>query len=164
MFSPRYSTILAFLSTLYSVQLSHRCVVAEIDKCTKYSAGSCKDCVEQSGCAYCEKNKVCIEFDLVKSTLNKACKDQEWKYEQCIVTGKILLIALPVTGFVVLVALICFVYCCCCRRKRNSSKDEKEDAKLRKQRKVLKERHKEREKERREKRDEIRKKYGLTTA
>ena len=28
MFSPRYSTILTLLSTLYSVQLSHRCVVA----------------------------------------------------------------------------------------------------------------------------------------
>ncbi|XP_073236727.1 pituitary tumor-transforming gene 1 protein-interacting protein-like [Porites lutea] len=162
MFFPRYSTILAFLTILYSVQLWHRCVVA--DKCTNYSGESCKNCVDQPGCAYCEKNKACMDFDLVKDTLNKACEGQEWKFKQCLVSGKILLIALPVTGFVVLVALICFVYCCCCRRKRNSSKDEKEDAKLRKQRKELRERHKEREKERREKRDEIRKKYGLTTA
>ena len=34
------------------------------------------------------------------------------------VSGKILLIALPVTGFVVLLALGCTIYCCCCRKKK----------------------------------------------
>lgn len=34
------------------------------------------------------------------------------------VSGKVLMIALPVTGVVVLIALGCCIYCCCCRRKK----------------------------------------------
>lgn len=35
-----------------------------------------------------------------------------------LVTGKILLIALPVAGFVLLVTIGCCIYCCCCRKTR----------------------------------------------
>ena len=35
-------------------------------------------------CAYCETNKTCAKFDLVKDTLNKACEGQEWKFKQCV--------------------------------------------------------------------------------
>lgn len=151
---------LTFMTTLYFVHLWHQCVTADIN-CSQYSGKSCKDCVDVSGCSYCEPTKQCEEGSIVKKALQKACEGQDWKVGQCIVSGKVLLIALPVTGFVVLVALICLVYCCCCRRKRDRSKEEKEDAKLRKKRKEISERHKEREKERSEKRDEIRKKYGI---
>ena len=35
-------------------------------------------------CAYCEKTKECLTFDLVKGTLHKACEGQDWKYKQCL--------------------------------------------------------------------------------
>jgi len=112
------------------------------------------------GCAYCEKTKECLTFDLVKDTWHKACEGQEWKYKQCLVSGKILLIALPVAGFVVLVALGCTIYCCCCRRKKARG-PSKEEAKWRRQREEIEIKHKERREERQKKHDEIRKKYGL---
>lgn len=151
--------MLTFLATFYFIQSWSRFVTAA--KCSQYSGMSCKDCIENSGCSYCEPTKKCEEGSIVEKTLQKSCEGQDWKVEQCMVSGRVLLIALPVTGFVVLVALGCFIYCCCCRRKRGSSNSDKEEAKIRRERKAISERHKEREAERREKRDEIRKKYGI---
>lgn len=130
------------------------------DKCHKFSNQTCKDCVEQDGCAFCEKNQECWEFEAVNSVVHKACEGQDWKYKQCVVSGKILLIALPVAGFVVLVALGCCIYCCCCRKKKARGPG-KEEAKWRRQREDIEIKHKERREERKKKHDEIRKKYGL---
>lgn len=129
--------------------------------CSRYSGMSCKECVEQSGCFYCKPTKLCEAGDLVKSTLQKSCEGQEWMTEQCLVTGKILLIALPVAGFVLLVTIGCCIYCCCCRKTRARGGTDKDEVKSHRKRKKIADKHKEREKERQEKRDEIRKKYGI---
>ena len=42
-----------------------------------------------------------------------------------LVSGKVLIIAIPVAGFVVLVALGCCIYCCCCRKKKLRGYDSK---------------------------------------
>lgn len=76
------------------------------------------------------------------------------------VSGKVLLIALPVTGVVVLIALGCCIYCCCCRKKKARG-PSKEEAKWRRQREEIEIKHNERREERQKKHDEIRKKYGL---
>ncbi|CAH3127474.1 unnamed protein product [Pocillopora meandrina] len=130
------------------------------DKCLKYSNKSCQDCIEQDGCVFCEGSSKCVKSDPVKSIINKACGSQDWKYKQCVVSGKVLIIALPVAGFVVLVALGCCIYCCCCRKKKLRGPG-KEDAKWRRQREEIEIKHKERREERKKKHDEIRKKYGL---
>lgn len=129
------------------------------DKCNKHSNKSCDDCVKQDGCAFCEKNKKCITFS-ESDVLHKSCEGQEWKYKQCVVSGKVLLIALPVTGVVVLIALGCCIYCCCCRKKKKRG-PSKEEAKWRRQREEIEIKHNERREERQKKHDEIRKKYGL---
>jgi len=142
------------------MQLWHHGVTSAAN-CAQYTGKSCEECVEVSGCSYCEPTKQCEDGSVVEKTLEKSCEGQEWKVKQCVVSGRVLIIALSVTGFVVLVALGCFIYCCCCRRKSGSRKAEKEEAKLRRERAEISQRHKEREAERREKRDEIRKKYGI---
>ena len=35
-------------------------------------------------CAFCEKDKHCIPFDVVKDVTHKSCEGQEWKYKQCV--------------------------------------------------------------------------------
>ena len=35
-------------------------------------------------CAFCEKSKECIPFNVVSGTVKKACEGQEWKYKQCV--------------------------------------------------------------------------------
>lgn len=129
--------------------------------CSKYSGMECKDCIEQSGCMYCKPTKICEAGDLIKNTLQKSCEGQEWMKEQCLVTGKILLIALPVAGFVALVTIGCCIYCCCCRTKKAKGGTDKDEAKSRRKRKKIASKHEEREKERKEKRVEIRKKYNI---
>ncbi|XP_015767824.1 PREDICTED: pituitary tumor-transforming gene 1 protein-interacting protein-like isoform X1 [Acropora digitifera] len=129
--------------------------------CSQQSGKACKDCIEVSGCVYCEPTKQCLNGSIVKNTLNKHCEGQEWKAGQCIVSGKVLIIALSVAGIVVLVTVFCCIYCCCCRRKRGNGKPDKEEAKFRREREERSKRHEDREQERREKREEIRKKYGL---
>ncbi|KAL9966868.1 hypothetical protein ACROYT_G025003 [Oculina patagonica] len=156
-----YLTSITLLLALCYIQLCLR--EAKAEDCNKYSGKSCKECVEVSGCSYCEPTEVCESADAVKQTFQKSCEGQEWKTGQCVVSGRVLIIALSVTGFVVLVALACCIYCCCCRRRKSSGSD-KEAAKLRKERQEISTRHKEREAERREKRDEIRKKYGIQPA
>ena len=42
-------------------------------------------------CVYCEPTKQCEDGSVVKKTLQKACKEQEWKVGQCI--GKLPLTA-----------------------------------------------------------------------
>ncbi|KAJ7314319.1 negative regulation of DNA damage response, signal transduction by p53 class mediator, partial [Desmophyllum pertusum] len=54
------------------------------DNCTKYSGKTCKDCVEVSGCSYCEPTKLCEAGSLVTKTLQKSCEGQEWMTEQCL--------------------------------------------------------------------------------
>lgn len=129
------------------------------DKCSKHTNKTCDVCVKEDGCAFCEKDKRCIVFS-EKDILHKSCEGQEWKYKQCIVSGKVLLIALPVTGVVLLIALGCCIYCCCCRKKKRRG-PSKEEAKWNRQREEIEVKHKERREERQKKHDEIRKKYGL---
>ncbi|XP_068670670.1 pituitary tumor-transforming gene 1 protein-interacting protein-like [Montipora foliosa] len=157
----RTMTIVKLVLLLYLMHLWHPDFSAVLGNCSQYSGKACKDCVDVSGCVYCEPTKQCEDGSVVKKTLQKACKEQEWKVGQCIVSGKVLIIALPVAGFVLLVSLSCFIYCCCCRRKRGNGKLDKEEVKLRREREEISKKHKERESERREKRDEIRKKYGI---
>ena len=35
-------------------------------------------------CAFCEKDKHCIPFDVVKDVTHKSCEGQDWKYKQCV--------------------------------------------------------------------------------
>ena len=35
-------------------------------------------------CAFCEKDKHCITFDVVKDVTHKSCEGQDWKYKQCV--------------------------------------------------------------------------------
>ena len=35
-------------------------------------------------CAFCEKDKHCIAFDVVKDVTHKSCEGQDWKYKQCV--------------------------------------------------------------------------------
>ncbi|KAJ7375906.1 negative regulation of DNA damage response, signal transduction by p53 class mediator [Desmophyllum pertusum] len=132
----------------------------KVDKCNEQSNKTCDVCIKMDGCSFCEKTKECMTFDTVKSIIHKTCEDQDWKYKQCILSGKVLIIALPVAGFVVLVALGCCIYCCCCRKKKKRGPG-KEEAKWRRQREEIEIKHSERREERQKKHDEIRKKYGL---
>ncbi|XP_032239555.2 pituitary tumor-transforming gene 1 protein-interacting protein isoform X1 [Nematostella vectensis] len=166
-------------------------VEADDSVCSKYSNGTCQDCVKNDGygetsipqycpkwietsqgikyqlrklvrkCYYCVPTKKCAS-GVVKATLHASCKDNQWKVGQCVFTGKILLIVLPTLGGVILIALCCCIYCCCCRKKkRGSKKEDKQEAKWRRQREDIKIKHSERRAERQQKYDEIRKKYGL---
>ncbi|CAH3142391.1 unnamed protein product [Porites evermanni] len=152
--------ILCFIQ-IYLLEVSVGTSETKEDKCNKFSNKSCDECVKQDGCAFCEKDKHCIPFDVVKDVTHKSCEGQDWKYKQCVVSGKVLLIALPVTGFVVLLALGCTIYCCCCRKKKRFRGLDKEETKWRRQREEIEIKHKERREERQKKHDEIRKKYGL---
>ncbi|XP_020614991.1 pituitary tumor-transforming gene 1 protein-interacting protein-like [Orbicella faveolata] len=159
MFRSDYFLTSALLLILFYIQSWSHAAKADVN-CNIHSGKSCKDCVEVSGCSYCEPTKVCESGSVVKKTLHKSCEDQEWMTGQCLVSGRVLIIALSVTGFVVLVGLTCCIYCCCCRRRKQRGPD-KEETKNRKKRQEITAKHKDREAERREKRDEIRKKYGL---
>ncbi|XP_067020430.1 pituitary tumor-transforming gene 1 protein-interacting protein-like [Acropora muricata] len=130
------------------------------DSCAVNDGKTCGDCIKVDGCAFCEANKKCLTFSLVKDTYKGTCEKQQWKYKQCLLDGKVLLIALPVTGFVVLLILGISIYCCCCRRKKARG-ESKEETKWRRQREEIEIKHKERREERQKKHDEIRKKYGL---
>ena len=35
-------------------------------------------------CAFCEKDKHCITFDVVKDVTHKSCEGQDWKFKQCV--------------------------------------------------------------------------------
>ena len=35
-------------------------------------------------CAFCEKDKHCIPFDVVKDVTHKSCEGQDWKFKQCV--------------------------------------------------------------------------------
>ncbi|CAH3144860.1 unnamed protein product, partial [Porites lobata] len=69
-------------------------------------------------CTFCGSENSCVTFSLVNDTLNNKCKNQDWYFKQCFVNGKSLLIAVPVTVFVVLVLLVCCCCCCCCKGKK----------------------------------------------
>ncbi|XP_068722149.1 pituitary tumor-transforming gene 1 protein-interacting protein-like [Montipora capricornis] len=163
MFSSRISLWSHLVFILY---LIHFCLVdlsvgesPTGDPCMVHNK-SCGECVKVDGCAFCEPTKKCMTYKLVSDTLHNSCEGQDWKLKQCFVSGKILLIVLPVAGFVLLVILGCTIYCCCCRKKkaRGASKDE---TKWRREREEIEVKHKQRREERQKKHDEIRKKYGL---
>ncbi|XP_015767830.1 PREDICTED: pituitary tumor-transforming gene 1 protein-interacting protein-like isoform X7 [Acropora digitifera] len=158
LFVKETTTVLKWIIPLYLILLW---LPYSTTDCSQQSGKACKDCIEVSGCVYCEPTKQCLNGSIVKNTLNKHCEGQEWKAGQCIVSGKVLIIALSVAGIVVLVTVFCCIYCCCCRRKRGNGKPDKEEAKFRREREERSKRHEDREQERREKREEIRKKYGL---
>ncbi|XP_074622478.1 pituitary tumor-transforming gene 1 protein-interacting protein-like isoform X2 [Acropora palmata] len=158
LFVKETTTVLKWIIPLYLILLW---LPDSTTDCSQQSGKACKDCIEVSGCVYCEPTKMCLNGSIAKNILNKHCEGQEWKAGQCIVSGKVLIIVLAAAGIVVLITVFCCVYCCCCRRKRGNGKPDKEEAKFRREREERSKRHEDREQERREKREEIRKKYGL---
>lgn len=76
------------------------------------NATTCDDCIKE-GCTYCESTKTCMKFDLVKDILHNKCPAQGWKFKQCLVEGKFILIAIPVVVFVMII-MVCVIICSCC--------------------------------------------------
>lgn len=54
------------------------------DSCAVNDGKTCGDCIKVDGCAFCEANKKCLTFSLVKDTYKGTCEKQQWKYKQCL--------------------------------------------------------------------------------
>ncbi|XP_015771479.1 PREDICTED: uncharacterized protein LOC107349807 [Acropora digitifera] len=89
--------------------ISHHQVQAD-KNCSQLTNATCDDCIKE-GCTYCDSTKTCMKFDLFADILQNKCPGQEWKFKQCLVNGKFILIIVSVLLVAVLVSCI---ICCCC--------------------------------------------------
>jgi len=74
----------------------------------------CSTCTDSIKCIWCESTFTCNDGHWYG---DPSCGN--WKWKQCSVSGKILMITCgSVVGFFILCCIIC-ICCCCCRRSRN---------------------------------------------
>jgi len=132
--------------------------------CHTHDNTTCASCVRDFSCYWCEETQLCGKRPSLKPS-SKDCDGKWYAFSQCSVSGNLILILLPLTAVVMLVAIGICVYCCCCRRccnKRAQKKWEKDDMIRKAKKRELQERHKSGVTERMSmQHDEIRNKYGL---
>jgi len=73
-------------------------------------------------CVWCDNN--CTDGFFYGTKNIKQCSD--WRWKQCKVPGKFVLVAeLGAIGVVLLILLICVCKCCCCQKKKSRGKGTK---------------------------------------
>ncbi|KAG1683770.1 Pituitary tumor-transforming protein 1 protein-interacting protein [Nymphon striatum] len=132
------------------------------EECTKHSGGTCKDCIENVKCFYCEKTKNC-EIYPYKTIVPKAkdCSMSDIRWGTCFINFLALIISCSVIGGILLISIIICCCCCCCCKKKRPAAITKLEMKWQREKEERKVRGEERRAERKTRTDEIRRKYGL---
>lgn len=129
--------------------------------CATYTNTSCKMCLKNVTCLWCNTNQQCVDYPVRSILPSKSlCALSAARWGVCWVNFEALIIAMSVVCGIILIA---FLYCCwrcCCRTKKRRGPDKEEEKAAREQeeRRV---RQDERRVEMKARHDEIRKKYGL---
>lgn len=78
---------------------------------------SCDQCIHSSNlCYWCNYDNTCRNLPAGQSQPFRGdCGNDAWHVDQCIMTGNVLPIVIPVTACVAALAAICLLFCMCCR-------------------------------------------------
>ena len=124
--------------------------------CAKHN--ECETCVKEGAkCVWCTPTDTCMVYD-TKKILPQGCPKKDWYLGQCLMSGMVLVIAVPLVAFFLLFCCCCCVYCKCCRDKEGWKRIESKMAARQRDRE---DRNMERKLDRQRRNDEVRKKYGL---